>query len=364
MLEKAKITDSFELSDEGVSFDEALETLIHSINNEANLTFLGEIAINFQIKQHLKNRELISRKYKTLKTEKVSPPIIVIGLPRSGTTFLFNLLSKDKKFRSPLFWEMLNPLPLVKNGSYKEKVRIIKSEGILFFKELYIPKLDDIHNINSHSPEECLLIKVLSLQSILYYYMANTPTYLDYLAEANKRESYLWHHKFLRVLEENGKPERWLLKDPSHLGNLEEILGVYPDACFIDIRRDPSETLPSICSLTKQVRGGFSKNIDLKELGQKTLDFWAKSNEKNEFQKSNLPEDKYMSVEYEDLVEDPMNLIKDIYANFSLEFCEEAQTNMFKYLDKGKDEARIPHKYSLEDYGLSRGEVHNKLNFS
>ena len=54
MLEKAKITDSFELSDEGVSFDEALETLIHSINNEANLTFLGEIAINFQIKQHLK----------------------------------------------------------------------------------------------------------------------------------------------------------------------------------------------------------------------------------------------------------------------------------------------------------------------
>ena len=233
MLEKAKITDSFKLSDEGVSFDEALETLIHSINNEANLTFLGEMAVNFQIKQHLKNRELISRKYKTLKTEKVSPPIIVIGLPRSGTTFLFNLLSKDKKFRSPLFWEMLNPLPLVKNGSYKEKVRIIKSEGILFFKELYIPKLDDIHNINSLSPEECLLIKVLSLQSILYYYMANTPTYLDYLAEANKRESYLWHHKFLRVLEENGKPERWLLKDPSHLGNLEEILGVYPDACFI-----------------------------------------------------------------------------------------------------------------------------------
>ena len=69
-------------------------------------------------------------------------------------------------------------------------------------------------------------------------------------------------------------------KDPSHLGNLEEILGVYPDACFIHIRRDPSETLPSICSLTKQVRGGFTKNIDLKELGQKTLDFWAKSNEK------------------------------------------------------------------------------------
>ena len=101
--------------------------------------------------------------------------------------------------------------------------------------------------------------------------VASRSDYLDYLAEANKRESYLWHHKFLRVLEENGKPERWLLKDPSHLGNLEEILGVYPDACFIHIRRDPSETLPSICSLTKQVRRGFSKNIDLNELGQKTL---------------------------------------------------------------------------------------------
>ena len=59
--------------------------------------------------------------------------------------------------------------------------------------------------------------------------MANTPTYLDYLAEANKGKPFGIIN--FGVLEENGKPERWLLKDPSHLGNLEEIR-VYPDACF------------------------------------------------------------------------------------------------------------------------------------
>ena len=142
--------------------------------------------------------------------------------------------------------------------------------------------------------------------------MANTPSYLDYLSKSNSRVSYKWHHKFLRVLEETHKPERWLLKDPSHLGNLEEILSFYPDACFIHICRDPAETLPSICSLTSQVRKGFTDSVDLKDLGTRSLEFWSSSNSKNEAQKQKIPSESYMQIQYTDLVNDPINLIQDI----------------------------------------------------
>ena len=363
MLNLSKIIDRVGLDPSDTDYHEPLDVLIRSINKEANLTFLGNLAVEYQIKEHLWNRSLISQAYKEVNSENVSQPIIVIGLPRSGTTFLFNLLSKDPDNRSPLFWEMMKPLPLVTPGSFSEKSRIFRSNSILFIKEKFIPQLDNIHAIRSESPEECLLIKVYALQSIFYFYMANTPSYLEYLINADTGISYDWHYKFLKVLEKIRKPKRWLLKDPSHLGNLKEILDRYPDACFIHITRDPSETLPSICSLTSQVRRGFSNHLDSDDLGRRTLDFWAKSNDKNESQRSSLPAKNYIQVEYDDLLEDPINLMRDIYSKFSLPLNDLTLNQMINFVEIGKQEAKMKHNYSLEDYGLDKKEVHNKLNF-
>jgi len=363
MLNLSKIIDRVGLDPSDTDYHEPLDVLIRSINKEANLTFLGNLAVKYQIKEHLWNRSLISQAYKEVNSENVSQPIIVIGLPRSGTTFLFNLLSKDLDNRSPLFWEMMKPLPLVAPGSFSEKSRIFRSNSILFIKEKFIPQLDNIHAIRSESPEECLLIKVYALQSIFYFYMANTPSYLEYLINADTGISYDWHYKFLKVLEKISKPKRWLLKDPSHLGNLKEILDRYPDARFIHITRDPSETLPSICSLTSQVRRGFSNHLDSDDLGRRTLDFWAKSNDKNESQRSSIPAKNYIQVEYDDLLEDPINLMRDIYSKFSLPLNDLTLNQMINFVEIGKQEAKMKHNYSLEDYGLDKKEVHNKLNF-
>jgi hypothetical protein len=363
MLNLSKIIDRVGLDSSDTDYQEPLDVLIRSINKEANLTFLGNLAVEYQIKEHLWNRSLISQAYNDVNSENVSQPIIVIGLPRSGTTFLFNLLSKDLDNRSPLFWEMMKPLPLVTPGSFSEKSRIFRSDSILFLKERFIPQLDNIHAIRSESPEECLLIKVFALQSIFYFYMANTPSYLEYLINADTGISYDWHYKFLKVLEKTRKPKRWLLKDPSHLGNLKEILDRYPDACFIHITRDPSETLPSICSLTSQVRRGFSNHLDSDDLGRRTLDFWAKSNDKNESQISMIPAKNYLQVEYDDLLEDPINLMRDMYSKFSLPLNDLPLNQMINFVETGKQEAKMKHNYSLEDYGLDKKEVHNKLNF-
>ena len=346
------------------SCEEALDILVKSLDEEGDLTFFGNLAAQYQIRQHLKNRSLIFQAHNEMEPKQVSKPIIVIGLPRSGTTFLFNLLSQDESNRSPLFWEMMKPIPLASKDSFSEHAKKMRADSILFLKDRFVPKLDDLHRIRSTSPEECLLIKVFALQSVLYFYMANTPSYLEYLSNADTRVSYKWHHKFLSVLEHTCKPDRWLLKDPSHLGNLEEILNFYPDACFIHIRRDPAETLPSICSLTSQVRRGFTTNVDLRDLGKKTLEFWSKSNEKNEIQKQKISSDRYLNIEYEDLVNDPINLVKEIYTKFSLSFDQPLINKMMSYVDEGSKEAKAKHSYSLEDYGLDKEEVHNKLNFS
>ena len=191
--------------------------------------------------------------------------------------------------------------------------------------------------------------------------MANIPAYLEYLSNCDTRHSYNLHHKFLSILEAQNKPDRWLLKDPSHLGNLDEILSFYPDACFVHITRDPSESLPSICSLTAQVRKGFSNDLNLSDLGKKTLQFWSSSYKKNEIQKTALNSDCYFHVNYSDFIQNPFDLVKDIYRNFKFELDQETQVKMKKYLDEGLKQDKKKHEYLLEDYGLTSKEVHNTL---
>ena len=156
MINISKIVDELGLDLSDSSFVEPFNILIDSLNEEANLTFLGKLAAEYQIKQHISNRSVISKTYQDIKAPKVSKPIFVIGLPRSGTTFLFNLLSQDTSNRSPLFWEMVKPLPLGTPNVYKEKIRIRQADLVLYFKKRFIPKLDDLHAISSSSPEECL----------------------------------------------------------------------------------------------------------------------------------------------------------------------------------------------------------------
>ena len=123
MLIKSKIADESELQLSDASCYEAFNVLIDSINKEANLSHFGELAVERQIKLHLRNHKLISNAYETIIDKTVSNPVFVIGLPRSGTTFLFNLLNKDLANRSPLFWEMMKPLPIVEKNSRKENYK-------------------------------------------------------------------------------------------------------------------------------------------------------------------------------------------------------------------------------------------------
>jgi hypothetical protein len=237
----------------------------------------------------------------------------------------------------------------------------MRSRSILFSKNRFISKLDDMHAITATSPEECLLIKVFALRSILYFYMANTPSYLSYLEDSDKTVSYLWHRRFLKILQSQYKPKRWLLKDPSHLGNLEEILSIYPDACFIHIHRDPAETIPSICSLTSQVRKGFTDSIDLNELGERTLDFWENSKKKNEAQKNNLNDDQYIDIYYEDFIKNPLKTVENIYKNFNFSFSKENKELTESYIEESAKTSKEKHIYTLEEYGLDKKEVHNRL---
>ena len=342
-------------------YKEPLSILLDSLNNEANLSLIGKTALRYQIKSHLKIRSKIFEFLEGKELEKPASPIFVIGLPRSGTTFLFNLLSLDSNHRSPLAWEMFFPVPIVEQNTKGYKRRVKKTDFMMFFQRKLIPGLDLVHPIQSTDPEECLLITPFSLKSLLYSYMARIPSYEDYLKQSDHASVFLWHSRFLQVLESFQRPKRWLLKDPGHIGRLHEILAVYPEASFIQIHRDPVETIPSICSLTEKTRRPFTKRINKNEIGARTLSYWEGSLAKGEKEKSNISQDKFINLKFEDFIVKPIEQIKVIYSQLDLNLDKETERKMVDFVQNFEKVEKAKHSYELSEFGLSKESVQNTL---
>ncbi len=341
-------------------YTEPLDILINSANKNNSFNLYGTYAFKNQLKDRLRMRS----KLHDFMKEKVLPtpadPIFVTGLPRSGTTFLFNLLALDSNHRSPRYWEIMSPLPLTKSD-FDIKKREWKVNAELKFARTIIPKLRHMHHIRAQTPEECELLATINVRSFVYMCMANVPEYVEYLKDCSFESVFIWHKKFFQMLELTGRPKRWLLKDPSHIGHIPEILKIYPNARFINIHRSPMESIASFCSLTKNIRSAFSKNVDPEQIGSVILDFWQHSLNKGMVEKHKLSDQQIVDVSYSNFIANPLSTIKNIYNRFGLDIDIETENKMEQYLINQRNIKKQKHSYSLEEYGLDEDKVNNYL---
>ena len=340
---------------------EPLTILIESLKKEANLSFFGSLAVMYLINNQLRTRSKVYDFIKNHHSTNPSPPIFIMGLPRSGTTFLFHLLGQDSNHRSPSFWEILHLFPLNKKGSNKELKTIRRTDFELSLLNKLVPEINLLHPIHSDFPEECTLLTALGIKSYSYIYMANVLSYQEFLQNSDFSSAFLWHSRFLQVLEKSKKPLRWLLKDPNHLEHLKEILTIYPEAHFIHIHRDPTEALGSICSITSKVRKGFSKKVDKLLIGKHTLSYWENAMNKYFVGRSLVSNKRIFDLQYKDLISNPIEQIKLIYSHFGYELGIKKENVMRKFLNQPSRLKKGKHIYALKDFGLTKGLIREKF---
>ena len=341
-------------------YREPLEILIQSLNKHNKFNAFGKIAFNHQLKSRLKTRRDLFKLHLENTFTNPADPVFVIGLPRSGTTLLFNLLALDKSHRSPKYWEIMNPFPLAKTSKDKQK-KIRKVNRDLKLAKTLIPKLRAMHTIRAETPEECEQIATMNVRSFVYMCMADVPEYIDYLKDSSFDSVFMWHKRFLQALEINGRPKRWLLKDPSHIGHLPEILKVYPNAKFIHIHRDPTESVGSFCSLTKNIRSAFSKKVNTEDIGETVIDFWMHNLNKGMEDRKKLTSDQIIDIRYKDFITSPLDQIKNSYSQLGFDMTIETENNIENFLSQDKDNSKETHLYSLNEFGLNEDKVRDQF---
>ena len=339
---------------------EPLEILINSLNKHNKFNRFGTIAFNHQLKNRLKMRRMLNELHLNNNFDEPADPVFVIGLPRSGTSLLFNLLSLDVAHRSPMYWEIMHLMPLTKTKAARQK-REFKTNAELKLAKTIIPKLRAIHTIRASTPEECQQIATMNIRSFVYMCMADVPEYIEYLKNTSFDSVFRWHKRFYQALELNGKPIRWLLKDPSHIGHIPQILKEYPNAKFIHIHRDPVESVGSFCSLTKNVRLAFSKKVDTHNIGETVIDFWNHNLTKGMLDRKSLANNQIVDIQYSEFVKNPLELIKNTYMQLNFDMNIETENKIQNYLLKDKEVKKSQHTYSLNEYGLNESIIKSQF---
>lgn len=340
-------------------FRDGLERIVEGLNGEARLSQIGRFSAHASLLQNLSLRLQLIEYRKTraeVSQQTVSRPLFILGLPRTGTTILHELLAQDPAHRTPASWETERPLPPAQAQTHESDPRIAEIDQQFAQLEQLAPELKSIHAMGAALPQECLSLLAPAFASELYSTSYHMPSYRRWLLDHSLSHAYEWHHAMLQHLQVDFRAERWVLKAPVHLPYLTTIVQQYPDAAFVWTHRDPMEVIGSVSSLVCTLRSAFSDHIDPMATGQEEAQYFSDVIQMGLEQRQAMQDEqaRFFDLGFKDLLTNPLEAIASMYAHFGFELSEEARTRMADYLAQRPRDKHGVHRYTLDDFGLSQ----------
>lgn len=289
-------------------------------------------------------------------------PIVVTGLPRSGTTLLQRLLTAVPGHQGLESWLSDLPQPRPPRETWDDDpIFSAMQAGYLAYHESN-PELAGLHYSDAASYEECWRLLQQSGRSVAFETQAHVPAYSAWLETADWTPAYARHRRLLQLIGANDPDKRWVLKNPSHLMALDALLETYPDAIVVQTHRDPVTCVASMCSLAEASTRGTSTAFVGDVIGRTQLDLLRREVEAAARVRSSLPPDRIHDVAYADLVADPVGTVGAVLTGAGLTWDEEAQQAVQVELAVSREGVRAPrHSYDLADYGLTEEQVRSTL---
>jgi len=357
------------LSDFGApAVEEPLARLLESLRNEAQLNLMGRLAARQDLTRMLVNRLYLERDRQQnpgIAAQEIRRPLFIAGLPRSGSTLLYNLLAQDPANRVPLNWETMYPSPPPERATHETDARIALTDRQIGWFQWLQPEFRKIHPVAARLPEECVVILSHTFLSFQFSSMYFVPSYQSWMERQDLRPAYEFHRRFLQHLQWRCGAERWVLKAPPHLPALEALFTVYPDAGLILTHRDPLEVVASVASLHAVLRRTFSNAVDPTAVGPEVSAMLAGDIARgmDALDRGCAPPEKVLDVWYTDLLRDPIGTVRRIYAHFDLPLRREVEARMRRFPRENLQDKDGRHEYSLEEFGLDAETERDRYRF-
>jgi hypothetical protein len=284
--------------------------------------------------------------------EQIQQPLIITGLPRTGTTILFELIAQDPAMRSPASWEVAKPVPPARPGSYHSDPRIKSVDRFMALAEKLSPGFRAIHAIGARLPQECVYLFASQFVSEQFGYMFHVPDYRAWALQQDMTATYRWHADFLQHMQSAFRGERWVLKTPSHLAYVDYLLSQYPDAAIVWTHRRPLDAMASFSSLACRLQGAFSDRVDRRAVAAHEFAHSARIVDTGMEQRRSREQAQFFDIGFDAICTDPIAVIGNLYDHFGFAFSQEAEKRMRDYLARHPRNLYGEHRYCAAEFGL------------
>ncbi len=361
----AEAAASTGLSDFGdTHFVEGLKTLLRAYDEEARLNDFGRMAVRYELLGILSARLSLIEEWKrhaSALTATVKRPLFVLGLPRTGTSALHDLLAEDPRHQVLEYFMAASPRPRTVGPVADDDPRLVAARRELDGLYALDPGLRALHDMRADGPEECRHLFRHHLTDDTFDSMAAVPSYTAWFRSQSMAPAYDWHRKALALVQSTAPDRRWVLKYPAHLRNLAELFRAYPDACVVQTHRDPVDVLPSLCTLIYRLRVLYSDHADPYAVGRWQLDMWSHILEQSMAFRREHDAAQFHDMHFDDFQRDPVAAIRSIHSRFG-DTLDEASTERIRAYRAAHPPGRYGRQvYRLEDYGLTAEMVRERF---
>jgi hypothetical protein len=367
LLAARRQTGLSEFGDE--EFRSRLRVMLRSAREDAGLNALGRLGIHAKLVRDLANRlrfEDLMRRHPEIDAVEIDRPIIVVGLPRSGTTHLVNLIAADSRLRSLPYWESLEPIPVRGEGPGRDGRDPRYARCLADYEQMLaqMPLLRSMHDMQPDHIHEEIEVQELDFGTYLLEWLCRAERWRDHYLALDLRPHYRYLRRVLKALTWLRGPKRWVLKSPQHLEQLLPLLDAFPDATIAITHRDPVAVIRSAITMIAYGDRVRRKRVDLAELAEYWIDRVLRLLRACVRDRDALPAERSEDVLFHEFMRDDLATVERIHARAGLETTPEARAELRAHLDANPRGKHGQVVYDLRaDFGLDPAEVRRRFGF-
>jgi hypothetical protein len=350
-------------------FRARLRVQLQSIEEDGDLNALGRIGVWSNLLRYLCNRlrlEDLLRRHPEILELRIERPIIVVGMPRSGTTHLLNLLAADTRQRSLPYWESLEPVPVPGEGPGRDgrDPRWLRCQRSYEQMLAQMPLIAAMHDMPPEHIHEEIELQELDFSSYLLEWLCRPPRWRDHYLSLDMRPHYAYLKKALQALTWLRGPSRWVLKSPQHLEQLLPLLETFPDAVIAITHRDPVSVIRSAITMLGYGDRMRRRRVDLEGLAA----YWTARVEQLlgacVRDRDKLPAEQTLDVLFHEFMADDVGMVARIYERAGLPMTREARAQLDAFMAEHPRGKHGQLRYDLRgDFGIEPAELRRRFDF-
>jgi hypothetical protein len=345
-------------------YRERLDVYLKALHEISSMHAPGIVNFYGQLLQVLKNRLLLTdllTRHPEIRDIELLPPVVIAGLPRTGTTHLHNLLAAGSTFRTMPYWESVEPFPLPAEHGVEPDPRRTRMDAAVGFMNVVMPYFPLMHEMTTDHVHEEIQLLANDVSSMLMETLGHVPRWRDYYLAHDQTPHYQHMATQLKAMQFLRGGRRWLLKSPQHLEQLPVLDRVFPGVVVVFTHRDPVPVVLSMIAMITYSARMHCSPVPVQEIAASWVGRLERILAALIRDRGLIGQDRSVDVRFDDFMADELGLADQVYALAGESVTDEARAAMADYL-AGHQRGRLGRiATSCEMFGLDERDLHARF---